>query len=278
MTDRAQLADFLRTRREALQPEDVGLQRGPRRRTGGLRREEVAALCGMSADYYARIEQQRGPLPSEDMLAAISRGMRLSLDERDHLFRLAGHATPRRTVHSDHVAPGLMRIVDRLADTPAIVLNELGETLLQTRPAIALLGDDSRWTGRARVTVYRWFTDPEYRRVYPVEDHPLHGRVFAAQLRHAYVRDGRSSRAAEIVDELLAVSDEFRDIWAAHDVTATHLNAKRIVHPELGVIEVHCQTLVDPGQSQTLLVFTAVPGSASHEKLELLSVIGDQRF
>ncbi|MDR7273241.1 helix-turn-helix transcriptional regulator [Catenuloplanes atrovinosus] len=274
MTDRAQLADFLRTRREALQPEDVGLQRGPRRRTGGLRREEIAALCGMSADYYARIEQQRGPVPSEQMLAAVARGLRLTLDERDHLFRLAGHATPRRTVHTDHVTPGLMRILDRLADTPAMVFNGLGETLLQNRPAIALLGDDSRWTGRARATVYRWFTEPEARRYYPAEDHALHGRVFTAQLRAAFTRDGRASRAAEFVDALLAVSDEFREIWAVHDVTATHLDAKRIAHPELGIIEVHCQTLVDPGQSQTLLVFTAVPGSPSYEKLALLSAVG----
>jgi transcriptional regulator with XRE-family HTH domain len=93
--DRVQLADFLRTRREALQPEDVGLPRGPRRRTGGLRREEVAALCGMSADYYSRIEQQRGPQPSEQMLAAIARGLHLSLDERDTCSRSA--ATPPRS-------------------------------------------------------------------------------------------------------------------------------------------------------------------------------------
>ena len=93
LMDRAQLAAFLRTRREALQPEDVGLPRGPRRRTGGLRREEVAVLSGMSTDYYSRIEQRRGPNPSEQMLAAIARGLHLSLDERDHLFRLAGHAT-----------------------------------------------------------------------------------------------------------------------------------------------------------------------------------------
>jgi transcriptional regulator with XRE-family HTH domain len=86
--DRAELADFLRTRREALQPEDVGLPRTRRRRTGGLRREEVAALSSMSTDYYSRIEQQRGPRPSEQMLAAIAHGLRLSLDERDHLFRL----------------------------------------------------------------------------------------------------------------------------------------------------------------------------------------------
>ncbi len=117
--DRNQLADFLRTRREALQPEDVGLPRGQRRRTGGLRREEVAALCGMSTDYYSRIEQQRGSRPSEPMLAAIARGLHLSLDERDHLFRLAGHPTPASELRLEHVDAGLMRVLDRLQDTPA---------------------------------------------------------------------------------------------------------------------------------------------------------------
>jgi len=115
--DRAQLADFLRTRREALQPEDVGLPRGRRRRTSGLRREEVAALCGMSSDYYSRIEQQRGPNPSEQMLTAIARGLHLSPDERDHLFRLAGHAVPQRTSRSDQVSSAMMRILDRLGHT-----------------------------------------------------------------------------------------------------------------------------------------------------------------
>src|ERR1700704_6215718 len=117
--DRAQLADFLRTRREALQPEDVGLPRGARRRTRGLRREEVAALCGMSTDYYSRIEQQRGPQPSEPMLGAIARGLHLTLDERDHLFRIAGHNTPVRVHRSDHINPGILRILDRPDDTPA---------------------------------------------------------------------------------------------------------------------------------------------------------------
>ena len=96
--DREQLADFLRRRREALQPEDVGLSRGSRRRAEGLRREEVAALCDMSVDYYSRLEQARGPQPSEQMLAAIARGLRLTLDERDHLFRLGGHNAPVRAL------------------------------------------------------------------------------------------------------------------------------------------------------------------------------------
>ena len=148
--DRAELAKFLRTRREVLQPEDVGLPRGQRRRTGGLRREEVAALTGVSADYYSRIEQQRGPHPSEQVLAAIARGLHLSLDERDHLFRLAGHAIPQRVFRDDHINPGMMRIFDRLEDTPAQVVSHLGETLRQTRLAVALLGDDGIHTGMAR--------------------------------------------------------------------------------------------------------------------------------
>lgn len=276
--DRAQLADFLRTRREALQPEDVGLPRGPRRRTGGLRREEVAALCGMSADYYSRIEQQRGPHPSEQMLAAIARGLHLSLDERDHLFRIAGHAAPNRVHRSDHLNPGMQRILDRLEDTPAMVMSDLGETLHQTRPAVALMGDDSRWTGMARSMVYRWYTEPESRLIYPEEDHPLHGRIFTAQLRHRYTRAGQGSRAAALVDALLRVSPEFAAVWAEHDIVDRHREQKRIAHPQLGILELHCQTLVDPDQSQSLLVFTAVPGTESYEKLQLLSVIGDQRL
>ena len=276
--DRAQLADFLRTRREALQPEDVGLPRGARRRTGGLRREEVAALSGMSTDYYGRLEQRRGPQPSEQMLAAIARGLRLSLDERDHLFRIAGHNAPQRALRSDHVNPGLMRVLDRLDDTPAQVITGLAETLLQTRPAVALLGDQTRFSGPDRSMIYRWFTDPVARSIYPEEDHPRHSRLFTADLRAAYSREGAGSRAAAMVDALLAASPEFGQLWSAHEVGLVRHGPKRIQHPEVGVLELHCQVLLDPDQSQALLVFTAVPGSPSYEKLQLLSVIGDQRL
>jgi transcriptional regulator with XRE-family HTH domain len=271
--DRAQLADFLRTRREALQPEDVGLPRGPRRRTGGLRREEVAALSGMSTDYYTRIEQQRGPTPSEQMLAAIARGLHLSLDERDHLFRLGGHPAPQRILREDHISPGMMRIVDRLEDTPAMVISRYGETLRQTRMAVALLGDETRHTGLARNVTYRWFTDPAARRIYPVEDHEMHGRIFTAQLRSAYAAAPRG-RAGEIVEALLAVSPEFAAVWAEHEVGLTFVDRKRILHPELGELLLYCQTLVDPEQAQVLLVFTAEPGSASYEKLQMLAAVG----
>jgi transcriptional regulator with XRE-family HTH domain len=276
--DRAQLADFLRSRREALQPEDVGLPRGARRRTGGLRREEVAALSGMSTDYYSRIEQQRGPIPSEQMLAAIARGLHLSLDERDHVFRLAGHATPRRVLRDDHINPGMMRIFDRLEDTPAQVMSHLGETLKQTRLAVALMGDDSVYTGLARSRHYRWFTDPAAQLIYPEDDHPQHDRRIAAHLHDAYARDGKDSRAGAIVEALLEASPTFAAIWREHPVMGPYCAPKRIQHPQLGVLELHGQILVDPDQSQMLEVFTAVPGSESYEKLQLLPAVSDRRF
>lgn len=276
--DRTQLADFLRTRREALQPEDVGLPRGPRRRTGGLRREEVAALSGMSADYYGRIEQQRGPRPSEQILAAIARGLHLSLEERDHLFRLAGHALPQRVFRDDHINPGMMRIFDRLEDTPAQVVTHLGETLKQTRLAVALLGDDTVHAGLARSLHYRWFTDSAARRIYPEDDHPMHDRLIAAHLHTVYTKDGNSSRAAAIVDSLLAASPRFAAIWRQHPIAGPYCAPKRIQHSQLGVLELHCQTLVDPDQPQMLQVFTAVPGSESYEKLQLLPAAAGQRI
>ncbi|HEY9306252.1 MAG TPA: helix-turn-helix transcriptional regulator [Microbacterium sp.] len=278
MMDRAQLADFLRRRREALQPEDVGLRRGPRRRTSGLRREEVAALCDMSADYYSRLEQARGPQPSEQMLAAIARGLRLSLDERDHLFRLAGHTAPTRTLRSEHVSPGLMRVLDRLADTPAQVMTEFGETLAQTPAARALFGDETRFEGYMRSVGYRWFLDPSARGVYPVEDHAMHSRAFTADIRSAYAKFGASSRAGAMVDVLLAESPEFAQLWEAHEVRSTHPREKRLQHPEVGVMDMQCQFLIDPEQGQTLLVLTATPGTESYDRLQLLSVIGTQQL
>lgn len=276
--DRADLADFLRRRRDALQPEDVGLGRGPRRRTAGLRREEVAALCDMSADYYGRLEQGRGPQPSEQMLAAIARGLRLTLDERDHLFRLAGHAPPAAAPGGDHVSPGLMRILDRLADTPAQVMTALGETLAQTPAARALFGDETRFSGAMRSVGYRWFVDPASRALYPPEDHEAQSRAYAAQVRGVVSTFGPESRAAAIVGDLRERSAEFAALWERHEVGAAHPREKRLRHPEVGDLELRCQFLLDPEQGQTLLVLTAEPGSASAERLRLLSVLGEQHM
>jgi hypothetical protein len=168
----------------------------------------------------------------------------------------------------------MMRIVDRLGDTPAMVISRFGETLLQTRPAVALFGDETRFTGLARYVVYRWFTDPASRLIYPAADHPGHARAFTAQLREVYAA-APGSRAGEIVEALLAASTDFARLWADHEVGVAHPERKCIVHRELGELDLYCQQLHDPGQAQTLLVFTAVPGSASYQKLQLLAAVGD---
>ncbi len=278
VVDRRNLADFLRRRREALQPADVGMPLGQRRRTAGLRREEVAALAAMSTDYYARLEQQRAPQPSEQMVTSIARALRLTLDERDHLFRLAGHTAPTRVSRSDHVSPGLMRVLDRLDDTPAEVISDIGETLVQNRLATALLGDQTRYEGFARSMVYRWFTDPSGRSIYPESDRDLQASIQVTDLRVATTRGGPGSRAAGIVAELLSVSAEFERIWNRHDVVGRPDDTKVIVHPELGPIELRCEILSTQDQGQALLVFTAAPGSNDHSKLAMLSVIGTQQL
>ncbi|WP_306367149.1 helix-turn-helix transcriptional regulator [Nocardiopsis sp. CC223A] len=276
MIDRTGLAEFLRNRREALQPEDVGMLRGRRRRTTGLRREEVAVLCHMSTDYYSRLEQERGPQPSPQMLASIAQGLHLSLDERDHLFRLAGHNPPARGAVSEHVSPGLLRILDRLDDTPAEVVTELGETLRQSPMGVALTGDTTRFTGPERSIGYRWFTDPGARLLYAPEEHGFLSRMYASGLRQVLTLRGPDSQAAHLADLLLERSEEFRRVWEEHEVGVRPHDVKHFVHPEVGALELHCQRLTDPGQSHSLMVYTAVPGSESHEKLRLLSVIGAQ--
>jgi transcriptional regulator with XRE-family HTH domain len=276
--DAAQLSGFLRRRRERVEPADVGLPAGPRRRTPGLRREEVAQLAGMSTDYYTRLEQRRAPQPSEQILTALARALRLTVDERDHLFRLAGHHAPARGAPSDHVGPGMMRILDRLDDTPALVISDLDEPLAQNRLAVALLGDQLRHTGPARSLVWRWFTDPDARQVHPPEDHDHHSAVLVANLRAALVRRGQDVRSRTLVDRLRATSTQFAALWDRHEVAVRRRDTKRIVHPELGLIELHCQTLYADTEAQRLLVFTAEPGSRAADQLRLLSVIGTQRL
>jgi len=269
--DQEQLADFLRIRREALKPEDVGLPAGARRRTVGLRREEVAALAVISTDYYCRMEQRRGPQPSVEVVASLARALQLTSAERDHLYRLAGHNAPARALGGDLVSPATLRILDRLQDTPAQVMSALGETLVQTPPARALLGDNTVHQGFARSVVYRWFTTEASRALHLPEDREAVGRAFVAAARVAYARDGAASRAAQIVEALLDCSPEFAALWKRHDVTQSVELRKRILHPKLGLLELDCQNMYDPHKLHTLMVFTAEPGSPSHAKLAALS-------
>jgi hypothetical protein len=168
----------------------------------------------------------------------------------------------------------LLRIFDRLQDTPAEIVTELGETLRQSPLAVALTGDTTRFTGPERSLGFRWFTDPDTRRIYAPEGHAFLSRMFASGLRGVATLRGPGSRAALYADLLLARSEEFRTVWQDHEVGLRPADVKRYVHPEVGAMELNCQTLLDPEQSHHLLVYTAIPGSESYEKLQLLSVLG----
>jgi transcriptional regulator with XRE-family HTH domain len=273
--DRPALADFLRRRRERIGPADVGLAPGARRRTPGLRREEVAGLTGMSVDYYVRLEQARGPQPSAPVLRALARTLRLTDDERDHLFLLAGHHAPARAGAGGHVRPGVLHVLDRLVDSAAFVVSDTEVALAQNRMAVLLLGDQMARTGPAASGVWRWFTEAAARERFPEEDHAHHGRVRVADRRRTWARRGGDPDVAALVDGLTARSAEFRELWAEHDVSARHPERKRILHPTVGPVDVHCEVLLQPAGDQALVLLTAAPGSADQERLELLRVVGE---
>jgi transcriptional regulator with XRE-family HTH domain len=280
--DREDLADFLRRRRERLQPAEVGLSAGPRRRTPGLRREEVSLLAGMSADYYMRLEQARSTQPSTQLLAALARALRLTEDERDHLYLLAGHRPPEGRQAGNHVRPGLLYLLDQLKETPAQILSDLGDVLAQNPMAQALLGGvcsvRRHDCDQDHNIVWRWFNDPTVRQAYPVEDIDYHSRLKVADLRAAVTRRHHDAAATGLVKRLSASSEEFTSLWELHEVAVRRDSRMRVIHPTIGMIELDCETLLTPAEDQRLLVFAPLPGTHNAGQLELLRVVGRQEF
>ncbi|TYB95215.1 helix-turn-helix domain-containing protein [Micromonospora sp. WP24] len=269
--DAALLAEFLRIRRAALSPGEVGLPAAGRRRTPGLRREEVAALAGISTDYYTRLEQQRATaVPSESVLRSLARALRLSRDERDHLYRLTGHPVPARQTDDQYVAPALLSVLDALTDIPAQVMTDLGETLVQNNLARAVFGPNTGG-GPEATFIYHWFREPAARAGYPVEDHAAESRALVADLRAAVARRG-DAHAQLLVTRLLAESPEFAALWKLHDVAVLRRREKRIRHSEVGLLEFECQFLVDEDRSHILALFSPLPGTLTTERLTLLAL------
>ncbi|GAA3108214.1 helix-turn-helix transcriptional regulator [Streptomyces echinatus] len=274
--NRAELADFLRRGRARLGPADVGLAPGTRRRTPGLRREEVASLAGMSVDYYTRLEQCRGPRPSRQMLVALARALRLTDDEGDHLFHLVGEEPPRRETASAHVRPGLLLVLDRLYDSPAQVVTDCGTVLAQNAPAKALVGDALARPPRERNLTRRFFLDPTARALFPAEDLPAHARDHVANLRAVAAAHPEDPEPAALVAELRSASEEFARLWDEHEVSRRRPAKKRFLHPVVGLLELDCEVLLSHERRQHLIIHTARPGTESHERLQLLRVVGLQ--
>ncbi|MET3426832.1 hypothetical protein BJ973_006044 [Actinoplanes tereljensis] len=280
--DRRDLADFIRRSRHRLRPQEVGLPAGPRRRTAGLRREEVAMLAGMSADYLMRLEQARSPQPSTQILQALAHALRLDQDERDHLYLLAGHRPPAGALAGRHVSPGLLHLLDKLTSVPAQVLSDLGDMLAQNSLAETLFGDicpvgphDHELDHNI---VWRWFHDPRLRAAFPADEHDEWSRRHVADLRAAVTRRGSDPAATALVARLRASCPEFAEVWDRHEVAVRRTSRLRLQHPAVGPLEFDSEILATPADDQRLVLLTAVPGTSTSENLELLRVVGRESF
>jgi transcriptional regulator with XRE-family HTH domain len=268
-----ELGPFLRSRRDAVKPEDVGLPAGPRRRTPGLRRSEVATLAGISVDYLVRIEQGRDRNPSSQVIAAIAQALRLGPDDQMHLRKLVAvtqgaELCPEMLAAARIVRPTVRALLEQLEPAPALVLNHLAELLAWTstyervaRPIGLLDGDPP---SLIRFT----FTDPRARAAYPAWEQVADEQI--ANLR-AHLRFGEG-QAAQLVEDLAAeVGQDFADRWAARPVQTKRFGVKRIVHPEVGELRLSYETLQLPDEDDQRLVVYLPADEATGLALDRLS-------
>ncbi|MEV5982749.1 helix-turn-helix transcriptional regulator [Streptomyces sp. NPDC052114] len=277
---RRELGGFLRSRRERIAPADVGLPAGTRRRTPGLRREEVAQLAFISAEYYTRLEQARAPHPSREVLAQLARALRLSDAERDHLHHLAGTPPGPPPGPSREVRQSIVDLIRRLPEAAAVVVSATYEVIAWNDLAAALMEDFSALPRRDRNLLRRAFLAP-YRdglRLYGVSDAEQFARTAARHLRTAAARYPDDPEVAALVEELRTGSEEFARLWADHDVASRPTLCKTFAHPVVGPVTVSCDVLDIADRDQRVFLYTAAPGSPSDQALRLLSVLGTQRM
>ncbi|WP_320778093.1 helix-turn-helix transcriptional regulator [Streptomyces sp. CRN 30] len=278
--DRRQLAVFLRDRRERITPADVGLPAGPRRRTPGLRREEVAQLAFISTEYYTRLEQARAPHPSHEVLTGITRALRLSDDERRHLHHLAGTPLPSPAGPPREVRQSIVDLLHRLPLSAAFVMSASYEVIAWNPLTAALMGDFSALSRRDRNLLRRAFLGPvpEGHGAYGPADRDAFTRTATRHLRAAAGRYPDDPELTMLVAELLDSSREFAQLWSAHDVSGEIALRKTLRHPLVGPVTVNCDMLDIADRDQRVVIYTADPGSRDEEALRLLSVVGTQRM
>ncbi|MFC5654639.1 helix-turn-helix transcriptional regulator [Streptomyces nogalater] len=265
----AEVGDFLRSRRARIRPGEVGLPTHGRRRVPGLRREEVAQLAGVSVDYYIRLEQGRGTRVSDAVLDAIARVLRLDETEHGYLRTVARPARRRmRPAAPTRVRPGIRALLDGMERSPAFVLDHRMNVLAWNALGDAVSGY-GRMTPAERNVPRQLFLDPDARELYP--DWPAVAAMAVAHLRLGAGRYADDAGLCALIGELSVKSEDFRRLWADHEVRECSYGVKRIRHPVAGLLTLPYETLTVPSQpDQTLVVYSPEPGSETAERLALL--------
>jgi transcriptional regulator with XRE-family HTH domain len=276
MTDQGELGAALRGWRDRVSPAEAGLPAGRARRAPGLRREELALLAGVSADYITRLEQGRATAPSAQVLGALGRALRLSREEQDHLFRLAGQAPPRTGHITAQLTPSVQRLLDQLTGVPVSVNDAGWNTIAWNALWAALIGDPSAKTGRDRNVLWRYFTGQQARVVRTAEEEARFEQSAVADLRSATARYPDDKGLRRLVADLRAASPRFATLWESRIVGTHRESHKTFDHPDVGLITVDCDVLTVDGSDLRIVAYTAPAGSEAAEKLRLLSVIGTQ--
>jgi transcriptional regulator with XRE-family HTH domain len=258
-------------------PENVGVPVGRRRRASGLRREELAALAGISTDYLTRLEQGRATAPSAQVVEALARALRLSDTDRDLLYRLAGHAAPGLDVVPSRVTPSVQRLLDRLAHTPVVVDDASWTLMLANAPYDALMGQTSTRRGLERNAVWRNLAGLPTRVVHTPVQQAHHEARLVADLRLTASRYPADHTLRRLIAELADKSPRFAELWDTDAPPPSDPSRRKIVdHPAVGRITLDCDTLVVALDDLRITVYTAEPGTEDAERLALAVVLGTQ--
>jgi hypothetical protein len=277
--DRHEFGAFLRSRRERIAPADVGMPVGPRRRTPGLRRDEVAHLAFISTDYYCRLEQARASQPSSRVLSGLAHALRLSPGERHYLYSLVGMEPTRPQSPPTDVRPSIRDLLQRLPHAAAIVVSATYEVIAWNDLACALMEDFSALDRRDRNLARRAFLWPpsQGRRLYGVSDADRYARTCALHLRAVAAKYPDDPETSALIDELRTGSQAFEDLWNDHDVIEREMTRKTFDHPVVGRVTVDCDSLDIADRDQRVVVYTAEPGTSSEQALRALAVRGARR-
>lgn len=271
-----ELGEVLRAWRDRVTPAEVGLAPGLKRRAPGLRREELAGLAGVSVEYLVRLEQGRARNPSPSLLGALARALRLTDGERDHLYQVAGVATPSPHVVSQHINPGVQRMLDRLSDVPIAVFSAAWDLVWWNPMWAVLTGDPSEQCGVERNVVWRHFTNASS----VIGFDRAHAEEFsddlAADLREAAGRYPDDPTLSDLIHRLQTESPDFARRWRKAHVARHRTSRKTATSTPVGPIAIDCDVLTAPGTDLRIVMYTVAPDSEDASKLDLLRVHGTQ--